>query len=162
MSVASGVYPTQFFAGGTGSSQGSGTKALTFKGQPGNAVRQIHFRSPNLVFDGINVDAQMAMLGGSDGALFENGGAPFTFKNGSIGNVADQKGALVDGRGIVFDNVLFHDVVLKTSGVHTECAYLEVPEGMIIRNSTFRNCAVMDVFFKYPDCGPAPARPMGT
>ena len=159
VSVASGVYPAQFFAGGTGSSQGGGSKALTFKGQPGNAVRQIHFRSPNLIFDGINVDAQMAMLGGSDGALFENGSAPFTFKNGSIGNVADRKGALVDGRGIVFDNVLFHDVVLKTSGVHTECAYLEVPEGMIIRNSTFRNCAVMDVFFKYPGLVVATRRP---
>ena len=60
---------------------------------------------------------------------FENGGEPFTFKNGSIGNVADQKSALVDGAGIVFDNVLFHDIVLKTDGVHTECAYIEVPRG---------------------------------
>ena len=104
-----------FLLAGRGLLEAGGSKALTFKGQPGNAVRQIHFRSPNLIFDGINVDAQMAMLGGSDGALFENGGEPFTFKNGSIGNVADQKGALVDGAGIVFDNVLFHDVVLKTA-----------------------------------------------
>lgn len=146
-----GSLGSQFFAGGYLATQGRGTKTLTFRGEPGNKVRQIHFGSPNLTFDGINVDASNAMLGGSDGALFENGGEPFVFKNGSIGNVRDQKGALVDGPGIVFDNVRFHDVVLATDGVHNECIFAEVPEGMVIRNSTFTNCAVMDIFFVYPD-----------
>ena len=151
VSVGAGVYGSQFFAGGYGGSQSQGTKTLTFRGEPGNSVRQLHFHSPNLTFDGINVDAGGAQLGDTDGATFENGGEPFTFKNGSIGNVVDQKGAMIDGPGMVFDNVRFHDVVIRTAGVHSECIFASVPEGMIVRNSTFENCAVMDIFFVYPD-----------
>ncbi len=138
----------QKFAGGYQSSQPAGSKTITFKGVTGNKVRQIHFGSPNITFDGINADA-----GGTKttGAVFENGGDPFVFKNGTIGGVVDEKGALVTGRGIFFDNVLFHDVIVATSGVHNECIWAGVPEGMVIRNSTFRNCATMDVFFTYPD-----------
>ena len=151
VSVGAGVYGSEFFAGGYGGSQSQGTKTLTFRGEPGNSVRQLHFHSPNLTFDGINVDAGGAQLGDTDGATFENGGEPFTFKNGSIGNVVDQKGAMIDGPGMVFDNVRFHDVVIRTAGVHSECIFASVPEGMIVRNSTFENCAVMDIFFVYPD-----------
>lgn len=149
--VKTGNYEKQFFAGGFGGSQARGTKTLTFKGETGNSIRQIHIGSPNLTFDGINADARGAQLGGSDGAVFENGGEPFTFKNGSIGNVVDQKGSLVDGAGIVFDNVRFHDVLIRTEGVHTECMFAAVPEAMIVRNSRFENCAVMDIFFVYPN-----------
>lgn len=147
--VVSGNYGNQFFAGGYLSDQGSGSKVLTFQGQPGNKIRAIHFGSPNLTFDGIDVDAGGEKTSG--GAAFENGGAAFTFKNGRIGNVVDEKGALVTESGIVFDNVTFHDVVLQTEGVHNECMFAAVPEGMIVRNSTFTNCAVMDIFFVYPD-----------
>lgn len=147
--VKAGTYAPQLFAGGFGGSQGSGTKTLTFKGEVGNVIRQVHIGSPNLTFDGLNLDA-----GGQktqQGAVFENGGSPFVFKNGSIGNVVDEKGALVTDPGIVFDNVRFHDIVLRTEGVHTECVWAGVPEGMIVRNSRFENCAVMDIFFTYPD-----------
>lgn len=70
-----------------------------------------------MTFDGLNVDADAIV---TTGAVFENGGLPFTFKNGSIGNVTDEKGALVTGAGIVFDNVLIHDVFIETPGVHNE------------------------------------------
>ena len=144
----------QKFAGGYQSAQGSGTKTLLFKGVAGNKVRQINFGSPNLTFDGINIDATGPKL---DGAALENGGDAFTLKNGSVGNVTDEKGALVDGPGIVFDNVVFHDVIIATNGVHSECIFAAVPEGMIVRNSTFTNCAVMDIFFVWPDWwSPAP------
>ena len=47
-------------------------------------------------------------------AAFENHGAPgadnVTFKNASIGNVIDEKGAFVSGSNFTFDNVVFHDV----------------------------------------------------
>lgn len=138
----------QFFAGDWRGSQPSGTKTLTFRGQTGNKVRQLVFGSPNLTFDGINVDAGGAK---TSGAAFENGGDRFTFKNGSIGNVVDEKGALVTGAGIVFENTYFHDVRIATSGVHNECIWAGVPEGMRITNSTFFNCATMDIFFTYPD-----------
>lgn len=149
VSVGAGVYPAQNFAGGAQASQPAGTKAITFLGQPGNAVRQLHVGSPNMTFDGINVDAGGAK---TSGAAFENGGGDnLVFKNGSIGNVTDEKGALVDGNNILFDNVLFHDAVLQTDGVHMECLYAIVVPGMTIRNSTFTNCAVMDLFFTYGD-----------
>jgi len=111
-------------------------------------IRGLHIGSPNLTFDGLNVDAGRQK---TNGAAFENGGDPFTFKNGSIGNVVDEKGALVTGAGAVFDNVRFHDVYIVTSGVHNECLWAGVAEGMRITNSTFFNCATMDIFFTYPD-----------
>lgn len=143
-----GVLGVQKFAGGYQSSQGSGTKDLTFRGERGNKVRQINFGSPNLTFDGINVDGEGTK---TSGALFENGGDPFVFKNGSIGDVVDEKGALVTGSGVVFENVLFHDAVLRTAGTHMECVWAAAVPGMVIRNSIFRNCAVFDVFINYPD-----------
>lgn len=143
-----GSVGVQKFAGGYQSTQGSGTKTLLFRGAAGNKVRQINFGSPNLSFDGINIDAGAQPI---TGAALENGGDAFVFRNGSIGNVRDEKGALVTGSGIVFDNVYFHDVVIATSGVHSECIFAAVPEGMIVRRSTFTNCAVMDIFFVWPD-----------
>ena len=143
-----GSYPAQFFAGGVGSSQGEGTKTLTFVGETGNLVRQMHFGSNNLTFDGIHIDA-----GGTktSGAGFENSDSSFLFKNGSIGNISDEKGAMVSGPNMVFDNVLFHDVVLRTSGVHLECIMALWNQGMVIRNSTFRNCGIMDASISIGD-----------
>jgi hypothetical protein len=74
-----------------------------------------------------------------------------TFKNGSIGNVTEEKGALVSGPNLTFDNVLFHDAVLRNNGTHMECVYaLQVP-GMVVRNSFFRDCGIMDLAFTYGD-----------
>ena len=83
---------------------------------------------------------------------------PFTFRNGRIGNVVDEKGALVTERESYFDNVVFHDVVLRTPGVHNECIMALWPEGMTIRNSTFTNCAVMDICFGTRDWWSPPRR----
>jgi chitodextrinase len=152
--VRAGTYPAQFFAGGVGSSQGSGTKTLTFVGEPGNVIRQIHFGSSNMTFDGIRIDA-----GGvkTSGAAFENGGDSFVFKNGSIGNVLDEKGAMISGPNMIFDNVLFHDVVIRGAGVHLECIMALWNQGMVIRNSTFRNCGIMSASIGIGDWwSPAP------
>ena len=139
--VRAGTYPAQFFAGGANSSQGGGSKTLTYTGEAGNVVRQVHSGSDNLTFDGIVIDG-----GGqkTTGAGFENGGGDnVTFRNGRIGNIADEKGALVSGASVTFDNVVFHDVVLRTSGVHLECIMALWNEGMTIRNSRFENCGIM-------------------
>ena len=154
--VRAGSYGAQNFAGGVGSSQGSGTKTLTFVGEPGNLIRQLHFSSSNLTFDGIHVDASGTK---TSGAAFENGGDSFVFKNGSIGNVADEKGAMISGPNMVFDNVLFHDVVLRTSGVHLECIMALWNQGMVIRNSTFRNCGIMSASIGIGDWWQPPPPP---
>jgi chitodextrinase len=154
--IRQGSYGAQFFAGGVGSSQPRGSKTLTFVGEPGNVVRQIHFGSSGLVFDGIRIDA-----GGTktSGAAFENSGSSFVFRNGSIGNVVDEKGAMISGPNMVFDNVLFHDVVLVTKGVHLECIMALWNQGMVIRNSTFRNCGIMDASIGIGDYWSPPPPP---
>lgn len=150
--VRAGVYPPQLFAGGSGGSQGSGTKTVTFRGEPGTILRRLHVSSPNLNFDGLQVDAGGARLDGTDGAVLEMGDADnSSFRNGSIGNVVDQKGALIDGKHMTFANVVFHDVVQQSDGVHNECLFAMVPDYLVLRDSTFRNCATFDVNMNWPD-----------
>jgi hypothetical protein len=138
ISVAAGSYPPQYVP--------SGSKAVTFAGGPGVKVRQVDNQANNVVYDGINVDA-----GGTKttGAAFELGGSNVTVRNATVGNVADEKGMLARGAGHLIDNVTFHDAVYKTDGVHMECLYAIGVPGFTLRNSTFRDCAVMDVLFTY-------------
>lgn len=124
----------------------SGTKAVTFNGGSGVAVRQLISQASNVTYDGINVDAGGAK---TTGAALEIHGEGTTFRNARVGNVVDEKGLLVAGANHTVDNVLFHDAVLKTDGVHMECVYAIGVPGFTIRNSTFRDCAVMDLFFTY-------------
>ena len=145
ISIASGVYGPQAVP--------AGTKAVTFLGQSGNKVRRLGNDASNITFDGINVDANGQKPDNSAG--FENHGAPgaenVTFKNGSIGNILDQKGALIAGDNFTFDNVYFHDVMIRGDGVHLECIYAIQTPGLVVKNSTFQNCGVMDLFFTYGD-----------
>ena len=98
------------------------------------------------VFDGVDVDAGGAPGGNS--AVFENHGADnVTFRDGRIGNVTDQKGAVVAGANFTFDRVEFHDAVAATAGTHMECVFAIGVPGMTVRNSRFRNCAIMALFF---------------
>ena len=68
-----------------------------------------------------------------------------TVKNASLGNVADEKAMLATGANHTVDNVIFHDAIYRTDGVHMECLYAIGVPGFTLRNSFFRDCAVMDV-----------------
>jgi hypothetical protein len=141
--LAPGSYPAQGSFNTPATAIG-GSKQVTVLGGPGVRVRQIFSRAANVTFDGLDLDA-----GGSKtaGAVFEAYGANTVFKNGRIGNVVDEKGALIGGaNGFVFDNVVFHDVIVTSSTVHNECVFSQAPN-ITIRNSRFTNCATMDVFF---------------
>jgi hypothetical protein len=126
---------------------GGGSKRVTIRGVAGTRFRQLYSNYDNVTFDGLDIDAGRAKTEG--GAAFESHGDNATFKNGKIGNVTDEKGALISGSNFTFDNVLFHDVRLATAGVHNECVYAIVVPGFTIRNSTFRNCVTMDLAFTY-------------
>ncbi len=134
----------------------SGTKAVTFKGVAGNKVRQLHVFASNTTYDGIDIDANGQTT--ENGAAFEtrDSARNVTFRNGRIGNVTDEKGALLGGsdtpesQNIVIDNVEFHDVVQVGPEVHNECIYSQSP-GLTVRNSTFRNCATMDLMITRGD-----------
>jgi hypothetical protein len=67
------------------------------------------------------------------------------FRWGSTYNVVDEKGALVGGDNVTFDNFFFHDVVVTDSAVHNECVYSLGP-GLTVRNSRFASCATMALF----------------
>jgi hypothetical protein len=141
--LAAGSYPSQGTFNNPATAFG-GTKQVTVRGGPGVRVRQLFSRAANVTFDGLDMDA-----GGSrtSGAVFEAYGPNTVFKNGRIGNVVDEKGALIGGAtGFVFDHVVFHDVIVTSSTVHNECVFSQAPN-ITIRNSRFTNCATMDVFF---------------
>jgi hypothetical protein len=143
ITIAPGTYPSQEVP--------AGSKAVTFRGLPGNKIRQLHNHASNVTYEGLDIDAGFTT---PNGAAFENhtepGGTHVTFRNGRIGNVKDQKGALFGGwsstasQHLVIDHVEFHDVLHTSDGVHNECIFSQSP-GLTIRNSTFRNCATMDV-----------------
>jgi hypothetical protein len=136
--VAAGTYPAQ----GTINAPmaDGGTKTITFHGATGAKVRQLISGASNITFDGLDLDA-----GGvkTAGAVFETNGAhDVTFKNGRIGNVVDEKGALLGGQvsaaslNVVIDNVEFHDVSIVDQTVHSECIYSQAP-GLTVKNSRF-------------------------
>jgi hypothetical protein len=140
VSVAAGSYPIQYVP--------TGTKAVTFRGVSGNKIFQLDNSADNVTFDGLDVDAQGTATGNA--AVFENhDGNNVTFKNSRIGNVTDRQTAMVSGTNVTFDNVTFHDAMFRTQGVHMECMYAIGTPGLTVRNSTFTNCAIMDLFFAY-------------
>jgi hypothetical protein len=137
--VAAGAYGAQDVP--------AGSKAVVFAGAGGPRVSELDNSAANVRFDGINVEAGFEVT-----AAFENHGADnVTFRNGRIGNVTNEKGALVSGSNFTFDRVVFHDVRVTNETVHNECVYAIGVPGMTVRNSSFYNCATMDLFFTYGD-----------
>jgi hypothetical protein len=137
VSIAAGRYGAQEVP--------AGTKPVTFEAAAGTTVPELDNRASNVTFDGIEVDGGFAQSTG-----FENHGADnVTFRDAAIGNVTDEKGALVSGRDFTFDNVVFHDVRVTDPLVHNECVYAIVVPGFTVRNSSFQECATMDLFFTY-------------
>ena len=151
--VRAGNYPAQTVPGGS--------KAVTFRGVPGNKSASSS-TTPTTSRSTGSTSTRAARK--TTGAVFETGGdVNITFKNGRIGNVVDEKGAMIGGQAspaplnLVFDNVDFHDVVQRSSDVHNECIVRPWLPGLTIRNSTFRNCATMDLFVKRGDWWGQPA-----
>jgi hypothetical protein len=136
VSVRSGEYPPQVLSGGS--------KAVTFCGEPGAVIETLDNQASHVTFDGLEVDAKFAKV-----LAFHNSGDGVTFRNGRIGNVTDEKGALVSGVDFTFENVEFHDVLVTDELVHNECIYAIVVPGFTIRRSRFRACATMDLFFTH-------------
>lgn len=135
--VAAGTYGPQTVP--------AGARGVTFRGRRGAAVRSLDNHADGVTFDNLDVDAGFAVTAG-----FENhDAAGVTFRNARIGNVTDEKGALVSGADLTFDRVAFHDVRLTGPDVHNECVYAIGVPGLTVRNSTFRGCATMDLFFSY-------------
>ena len=129
----------------------TGTKRVTVRSETPHCakLRQLINQADNITFDSLDLDAQGTQ---TNWAVFESGGRlNVTLKNSRVGNVVDEKGAMLGGSSstastnLLIDNVVFHDVRQVTAGVHNECIFSQAP-GLTIRNSTFTNCATMDLF----------------
>jgi hypothetical protein len=163
--VRPGRYGDQFFGGVRDAATGRDTPPahegrVTFIGNPERPsevkIRRLHFGGVGVVIDGIDVDTG-GVNPGPGGASLEIAGSArdVTVRNSRVGNVDCQKGALVGGDpgppqpktlGLVFDNVVFHDVLNTdpAAGCHNECIMVQA-QAITIRNSTFVNCATMSV-----------------
>jgi hypothetical protein len=80
---------------------------------------------------------------------------------GSVGGTRDTKpqiGAWPPGtraQNILIDGVTFHDVTRSGPGVHVECLLVAGIDGLVVRNSRFRNCGVFDLSIgEMNDSGP--------
>jgi hypothetical protein len=57
---------------------------------------------------------------------------------------------------VTFDGVDFHDALVNDSAAHTECLMVNDVQGMVIKNSIFRNCGYFGVMIShlFADVGP--------
>jgi hypothetical protein len=108
----------------------------------GLKVQYLNVRGDRQVYDDVDADANFAKRP----ALEHWDGNDVVFKNGRVGNVTDEKGAIIGEHRFTFDNVVFHDVRLTDPLIHNECVFATGAEGFTLRNSTFTNCATMDLF----------------
>jgi hypothetical protein len=140
--VAAGVYPPQTVP--------SGQKEVTFQGARGATVRQLHNWGSNVTFDHIDVDAGGVKTENGAALELHSEGRNVRFANSRVGNVLNEKGAMIGGTdstpstNLVIDNVEFHDVLVQGEDIHNECIMAHAP-GITIRNSTFTNCHTMDI-----------------
>jgi hypothetical protein len=149
----------------------AGTKAVTVRAAAGQTpdLAELVAHASNVTVSGLKL-RHLTIAGGShsvyerldiDGRFakrltLEMGGDAHdvTLRDSRVGNVTDEKGAIIGETGFTVDNVVFHDVLVTDSHVHNECVYATGAEGLTIRNSVFINCATMDLFFTNYAGGP--------
>jgi hypothetical protein len=151
--LAGGDYPAQTLA--------SGSKAVTVRAAAGQTpdleeltsgvsgatieglkLRRLHITGGRSVYQRLDIDGRFAQQ-----LTLEHSGGDSILRDSRVGNVTDEKGAIVGESGFTIDNVTFHDVLVTDSSVHNECIYATGAEGLTVRNSRFYNCATMDLFF---------------
>jgi hypothetical protein len=81
---------------------------------------------------------------------------------GSYGPSVDDKPQVaawpddVEPRDILIDGVSFHDMTRSDGAVHTECLQFGAGNGLVVRNSRFRHCDIMNVHFGHWGATPDP------
>jgi hypothetical protein len=103
--------------------------------------------------------SDFAMIGGSVGPTYDDGGVSGSPGNSQIGIPYD--GGPAAATNITFDGVRFHDN-RRANGAHTECLMVGGGTNVTIRGSRFQSCQVFDVFFTWwgfvSPAYPAPAK----
>jgi hypothetical protein len=139
------------------------TKDVTFRGVfPGTVFRQFHVGSDNVHLEYLEIrgtDSTDPKQYPQGPIMGTNGYKNFSFKHGKISRARDHMMVLVGGvesaaiqLNPLFDDIVFSD--LEFSGLvpdaHGECMYSQA-SGLTIRNSTFKNCWVMDLMITRGD-----------
>jgi hypothetical protein len=119
---------------------------------PSGIVATLEARGDDNTFVRVHVDTKnLPLRQGIHAAGDRN-----VFRGGSTYNVIDEKGALVGGDNVTFDNFFFHDVVVTHSAIHNECVFSLGPR-LTIRNSRFASCATMALYVTRGDWWGQPA-----
>jgi hypothetical protein len=105
------------------------------------------FRSMNVQLFFIRSASNIAVIGGSVGGI----------DDGSAATVGSTYQSRVPAKNIVIDHVRFHDVTRRGDpSAHVQCLFVQSVDGLVIRNSSFRNCDVFDVYVNNIGVGPVP------
>jgi hypothetical protein len=81
---------------------------------------------------------------------------------GSYGPAVDDKPQVaawpdnIEPRNILIDGVSFHDFTRSDGAIHTECLQFGSGDGLVLRNSRFRHCDIMNVHFGHWGSTPDP------
>jgi hypothetical protein len=102
----------------------------------------------------------VTIFGGEGRRVWMNDVHDVALVGGSYGGSTDVPVIQIAGSpassGVTLDAVDVHDAVASNAGVHTECFWAGGVQGLVVRNSSFRNCAYFDIFFTAFN-GPDPA-----
>jgi hypothetical protein len=107
-------------------------------------AEDVTFSNVTTRFFFVRVSKAVRILGGSVGPS-QDGTSP------TIGNYEGEP----PSQNVVVDGVLFHDVGRQNcGGCHVECLFLQEAKGVVIRNSKFTHCDVMDLYVSPVQGGP--------
>ena len=94
--------------------------------------------------DNVDIDGNATKV-----TILDNGGDNNTYQNLEIRHNTDIQMITNGGSSATYDHVFFHDAVMTTAGenagIHMECMWSNGPN-LTIRDSVFRDCAIMDLF----------------
>ncbi len=96
----------------------------------------------DVVFE--NVNAQIFFIGGASAVSVIGGSIGPTVNNAS--QITSCYLCTYPAHDILIDHVYFHDYTRTDPKKHMECLHVYPAQRLTIRNSRFRNCAIMNVF----------------
>jgi len=163
--VAGGTYPSQTL---DPPGKPAGASPVLFRRALGATVSVGELRTNGInavEFRGMSFDDYYLAAGSSQITLRNNAAKVFYMRSannirilgGSVGPSCDGESPTVGATDqssvrstrIVINGVNFHDITRSCapSGSHVECLFVQETTGIVIENSTFTNCNIMDIFF---------------
>src|SRR3954453_17003070 len=147
---------------------------VVFQPAAGAAVTlssQLHISAQHLELRGLRLSSKLWIEAGAADVTMRNNtlknfdlyssgsqsSHDISFIGGSVGPSADENSRIASNgpettaspRNILIEGVEFHDFTVSPgSEAHVECLQVWAVDGLTIRNSKFRNCAVFDIFLQ--------------